>query len=366
MKKIRYAVVGLGHIAQVAVLPGFKESPHSELVALVSGSSKKLKELSKKYKVERSYDYDDYDECLKSGKIDAVYIALPNHLHESYAVRAAEAGIHVLCEKPIEVSSQASERMIRAARKNRVKLMIAYRLHFDPATLKAIQIANSGKIGDLRYFTSEFGYQLRTANIRMMPEEGGGPLNDIGIYCINAVRNLFRSEPTEVYAIASSPDKRFAGMHETVTAVLRFPQGKMATFTCSFGSAPISRYRIVGTRGDLSMDNAYEYVGKMKQILTVDEKKREWTYKAGDQFSAEIEYFSNCVRKNKDPEPSGQHAIADVKIIEALYRSIEKGSPISMKGKVTKPKTYPKMRLKIKKPAHREPKLVGVEQPSRG
>src|SRR5207249_2797665 len=148
-KRIRYAVVGLGYIAQVAVLPAFEHAgENSELHALLSSDSKKLKELSKKYDVPSTYLYEEYDQCLESGEIDAVYIALPNNMHREYTERAAQAGVHVLCEKPMATTERDCAAMIAAAQANRVKLMIAYRLHFEEANLSTIELIQSGKVGD--------------------------------------------------------------------------------------------------------------------------------------------------------------------------------------------------------------------------
>jgi predicted dehydrogenase len=142
--KVRYAVVGLGHIAQIAVLPAFAKAKNSELVALVSDDPKKLAKLGKKYNVPLRYSYDEYDACLCSGEVDAVYIALPNSLHREYTVRACRARVHVLCEKPMAVTESDCEAMIAAAKENRTRLMIAYRLHFEEANMKAVEIARSG------------------------------------------------------------------------------------------------------------------------------------------------------------------------------------------------------------------------------
>src|SRR5688572_18066158 len=197
---IRYAVVGLGHIAQVAVLPAFGNARrNSKLVALVSGDVFKRKQLSEKYGVEKTYSYEEYDACLASG-IDAVYIALPNHLHCEYAVRAARAGVHVLCEKPLALTEEDCGRMAAAAREAGVKLMTAYRLHFERANLEACEVARSGRLGEPRLFNSTFCTPVEPGNIRARRETGGGVLWDIGIYCINAARSLFRDEPVEVQA----------------------------------------------------------------------------------------------------------------------------------------------------------------------
>jgi glucose-fructose oxidoreductase len=134
--KVRYAVVGLGHIAQVAILPAFKMTRNSEIVALISGDPRKRKLLGKRYRSVPAFSYEDYEHVLE--QVDAVYLALPNHLHKEYAVRAADAGVHVLCEKPMAVTEQECEAMINAAQNNGVKLMVAYRLHFEKGNLEAI------------------------------------------------------------------------------------------------------------------------------------------------------------------------------------------------------------------------------------
>src|SRR5437762_4119027 len=152
---IRYAVVGCGHIAQVAVLPAFANARrNSKLAAIVSGHPVKREELRKKYDVAKALDYGHYDELLKSGEIDAVYIALPNSMHAEYSERAARVGVHVLCEKPMALSEAECELMGRVAREHPVKLMVAYRLHFERANLEAIEIARSGRIGEPRLFAS--------------------------------------------------------------------------------------------------------------------------------------------------------------------------------------------------------------------
>src|SRR4030095_159091 len=250
--KIRYAVVGLGYIAQIAVLPAFAKAKNSRLVALVSDDPEKLKKLSRKYDVPLTYSYDQYDECLRSGEVDAVYIALPNSMHRDYTVAACRAGIHVLCEKPMAVTESECEDMISAADENDVKLMIAYRLHFEEANLKAVELAQSGKLGEVRAFNSVFTIQVKEGDIRLKKDLGGGTLYDIGIYCKNAAQYIFQAEPIEVAAFdANNGEPRFEEVDEMTGAILRFPDERLATFTCSFGAADVSSYRIVGTKGSL-------------------------------------------------------------------------------------------------------------------
>jgi predicted dehydrogenase len=177
-RKIRYAVVGLGAFAQSDALPAFAEAENSQLVALVSGDPTKRAEIAQQYDVPYTYGYEDYDDLLMSGNIDAVYIALPDHLHCEYTVRAAQAGIHVLCEKPMATTVTECEQMIAAAKTHHVKLMIAYRLHLEPANLQAIEVVQSGQIGAPRIFTSLFTQQTCADNIRLKKETGGGTLDD--------------------------------------------------------------------------------------------------------------------------------------------------------------------------------------------
>ncbi len=252
---VRYALVGLGYFGQIAVLPAFAHARrNSRLVALVSDDPVKRRRLGKKYGVELLYSYEQYGQCLASGEIDAVYIALPNHLHRDYTVPACEAGVHVLCEKPMAVTEDECGDMIRAAEYGKVRLMIGYRLHFEEANLKAVEVVKSGRLGEPRIFSSVFTMQVEDPdNIRLNPiEQGGGTLYDIGIYCINAARYLFRAEPIEVSALsANRGDRRFRNVDEMTSAVLRFPGERLAAFTSSFGASSHGSYRIVGTKGDV-------------------------------------------------------------------------------------------------------------------
>ncbi len=199
--KVRYAVVGAGHIAQVAMLPAFAHAREtSELVALISSDPVKRKQLARKYRLDHTGDYDELEDVLAASGADAVYVAVPNHAHRTITERALAAGAHVLCEKPMAITEADCKAMIAAAQRADRRLMIAYRLHLDRATLRAIDLAHRGKLGELRYFSSVFSHQIRAGDIRTESELGGGALYDLGPYCINAARHLFRAEPTEVSA----------------------------------------------------------------------------------------------------------------------------------------------------------------------
>ncbi len=363
-QKIRYATVGLGHIAQTAVLPAFKHAENSELAALVTGNPGKDRELSERYSV-RAYAYADLENAVAEQQVDAVYIATPNSLHREYTERAARAGAHVLCEKPMAPTEEDCEAMMRAAEENKVKLMIAYRLHFNDANLRAVELAQSGDLGELRYFSSLFGLQVNAGNIRVRKDLGGGTLYDIGIYCINAARYLFRDEPIEVVGLtASNGEERFSEIEEMTGALLRFPRERLGVFTCSFGSTDVAQYDLVGTKGRLQLENAYEYRGELKCRITIDDKETEKTFKAGDQFAAELIYFSDCILNDRLPEPSGNEGLADVRIINAIYQSAKTGRTVRVEP-VPK-RRRPDLEMKIKRPPIEQPELVGGSAPHQG
>jgi glucose-fructose oxidoreductase len=364
-RKVRYAVIGLGHISQAAVLPAFKHATrNSELAALVSGTPKKLDALGRRYRVKHRCSYDEVDELFGSGEIDAVYIALPNHQHKDYTLRAAKAGLHVLCEKPMAVTARDCEQMIRATRQAKVKLMIAYRLHFEKANLEAAALARGGKLGELRFFSSDFAMQVADDNIRLEREMGGGPLYDIGVYCINAARYCFGADPVKVWASATkSADPRFKEIDETVVAAMRFKDERLATFTCSFGAADRSIYTVTGTKGSITVDPAYEYAAGLSYEMKLGEKTRKKKFAKSDQFAPELAYFSNCILNDRDPEPSGEEGLIDVRVIESMQRSIKSGRWETVGARQRSRR--PTKRQEIRRPAiRREPKLVEAQSAS--
>ncbi|HTJ43028.1 MAG TPA: Gfo/Idh/MocA family oxidoreductase [Kofleriaceae bacterium] len=357
-------VIGLGHFAQAAILPAFRYLDDVELTALVSGSTKKRDALRDRYEVEHAVDYDALDELLDLDRVDAVYIALPPDMHAEYAIKCARRGVHVLCEKPMAPSEEDCRAMIAACEAARVRLMIAYRLHFEAANLTAIDLAQGGKLGEPRFFVSSFSQQVREHNIRVQPRPGAGPLFDMGIYCINAARYLFRDEPYEVIAAAATNqlDARFKHADEAVAATLRFPNGKLASFVTSFGAHDRAHYEVVCTEGVLSLDQSYEYAADMKLTVENGVGPRQRTFHKRDQIAAEIEYFVKCVREGIDPEPSGYEGLADIRIIEAINRAVRTGRAEAIEP-IERPRR-PDLDQEIRVPPHGPPRLVEVESAS--
>ncbi|MGK3997568.1 Gfo/Idh/MocA family protein [Sorangium sp. So ce1024] len=363
-RKIRYAVVGAGNIAQVAVLPAFKNAAESsELVAIVSGDPDKRAALGERYGVSALGGYDDFEDVLKRARVDAVYIALPNTMHREYTERAAAAGVHVLCEKPMAMTEEDCEAMIRATKDRGVKLMIAYRLHFEEGNLKAVEIARSGKLGEVRVFTSLFTHVVRPGDIRTRSDQGGGALFDLGVYCVNAARYLFREEPSEALAVSLRLDERRAqDVDETTSAILRFPSGAVAQFTVSQGLASTSSFRIVGTEGELRVEPAFEYASDIKHYLTVGGKTEETTFKSRDQFAPELVYFSRCILEDREPEPSGLEGYADVRVMLAIQESAASGRAEAIAP--FQREQRPGLGQSIKKPPVDPPEPVKAPSPS--
>ncbi len=255
--------------------------------------------------------------------------------------------------------------MIDAARAGRVKLMTAYRLHFEEGNLEAVRICKSGDLGEIRLFHSVFCQQVEENNVRLAyePDQGGGPVFDMGVYCINAARYLFRDEPVEVTAFAGdNGERRFQTAGEMVSAVLRFPGNRMANFTVSFGAATVGRYIVVGTRGMLTADPASDYAGDIRLRVTVDGETQERTFPRRDQFGPELVYFSDCILNNREPEPSGEEGLIDVQIVRAIHRACEneRAVPVHSVRRDERPEPSQKMNF----PAVEEPELVDARMPS--
>jgi predicted dehydrogenase len=329
MKKVRYAVVGTGWISQIAFMPGLAQTGNSEMTAIVSGNPANAGKLAQFYGIEHIYSYDRYDEMLASGLVDAVYIALPNSMHADYAIRAARAGIHALVEKPLAIDAAECEAMIRAADQAGVYLMTAYRLHTEPGTLEAIDIIRRGEIGEPRLFSSVFSFPVGAGNHRLKAAHWGGPLQDIGVYCVNAVRHLFGSEPTEaIAAIASAPgDQRFAEVEEMVSATLRFPGDRLGQFLVSFGGDDLDQYRVIGTKGQIEVSPGYRFDRAIKLKLTRGGETVERTFPQYDQFSGQSAYFSDCILRGTRPEPDGGDGLADVVVMRAIEEAAKTGRP---------------------------------------
>jgi glucose-fructose oxidoreductase len=328
----------------------------------VSGDPAKLKKLSKGYGAPIAVGYDNFDRVLAD--VDAVYIATPNSEHADLAVRAARAGKHVLCEKPLAVTTAECDRIVAAFRAQGVYLMTAYRLHFDPITLEVLRHVRRRHLGELRYFSASFSMRVKPGNIRTRRETGGGTMYDIGIYCINGARMLFNAEPVSVSA--QSINGARSGMptvDDTTSAILRFEGDRLAALTCSFDAADVSAYRIVGTRGSILVSPAFEYAEPLAYTMTTAKGSRTRRGRKIDQFAGELLYFSDCILNSRKPEPSGEEGAEDVRIIEAIYESAHLGKTVALGA--ARPEAGPTSRQRHAEPPVSRPSLVHARGPHR-
>jgi len=363
-KKIRYAVVGVGWISQAAFLPGVEHTENSEVVALVTSDDLKAQRVGELYGIGQTYTYDEYDQMLQSGDVDAVYLATPNFDHVDLAVRTLNAGIHLLLEKPMAVSVAECERIIAASKNSGAKLMIAYRLHHEPGTLSALEVVRSHKLGKVRFFNSSFSQQVSGQNHRAKHGFWAGPVTDMGPYPLNAVRNLFGAEPVEVYASGVISDPQRFDFEDTVSVTLKFEDARMATFTVSYTGGDVDDYRVVGELGDIFVQPAYQVGTKIEYVTTIEKKKSHEGFPKLDHFGGELKYFSDCILNDREPEADGEEGMLDVRVFEAIERSLKTGEVQRLAPYQRSKRPVPSQVEELY--AVKEPRLVHASKPSEG
>ncbi len=332
-RKLGYAIVGLGGYATRQIMPQFRNCAHSRLAALVSGTPAKLTRYAAEYGVPATslYSYANFDRIRDNPDIDIVYVVLPNSMHAEYSIRAARAGKHVMCEKPMAVSVAECEAMIAASRQADRKLMIGYRSRFEPGNILAIELARGGHVGPTRIINAEHGFDAQPNQWRLdRALSGGGSLMDIGIYSLNAARYLTGEEPVAVSAIESTDraDPRFRTVEDRIDFMLRFPSGTIANCVSSYGSNH-NRYRVTGTDGHLDMEPATSYgVNPMTVRREGVTAPRAVTH--ANQFVGQLDHLSLCVKNDRQPIVAGEEGLADLRVIEAIYRSAREGRTVEL------------------------------------
>ena len=326
---VGFAIVGLGGYALNQIMPSFHGARRSHVAALVSGNPKKRARVAAAYGVsdDACFDYNSFDEMTSDDRIDAVYIALPSGLHASFVERAFAAGKHVLCEKPMALTSADCERMISASRKANRKLMIAYRCHFEPHNLLAMELMRDKVVGDIRLVRANEQYVMGPTN----PDEnwranrslaGYGPMEDYGIYGLQSALYLTGEMPTAIAAQMTRPagDPRFAEIASSVGTLMKFPSGAMAELFTSYDARSSNRGVVHGTTGTLEMDPATGYGGHEYILRTTDQRKLD----AGDpsvQFAAQFDHFADAIRDGVEIRTPGEMGLRDVRLMEAIFHS---------------------------------------------
>jgi predicted dehydrogenase len=325
-RKIGYAVIGLGRIAG-HFMPGVRNTTNSQITALVSGHRDKAERIAAEYQIPSSsiYSYETFDQIAHNPAVDAVYVALPNSMHAEYTIRAAKAGKHVLCEKPMATSVADSEAMIVACKAENVKLMIAYRCHYEPTNLRAVQLIRQGALGQVQAIESAFGFNIGKGEWRLNKKlAGGGPLYDVGIYSLNACRYLTGEEPEHISAYASviDHDGRFDQVEENVSWTMRFPSGIVASCSTTYGANMSGYFRVYGAKGWMQVDQAFVYEGEHLRAEFAGTKLDEPNpARDPSHFQAEAEHFSNCIQNGLEPKSPGEEGLRDMRYIAEIYRS---------------------------------------------
>jgi predicted dehydrogenase len=252
------------------------------------------------------------------------------------------------------------EAMIAACDAAGVRLMIAYRLHFEEASLQALEKVRDGTIGDPQSFSSVFSHMVKEGDVRTRAVPGGGALFDLGPYCVNAARTLFGEEPVEVFGWQTVRE----GIDEMTAALLKFSEGRIAQFTVHQGASFVSELRITGTTGDLRLDPAYEYAEGLKEFLTVDEETHQKKFAARDQFAPELIYFAQCLLDGDEPEPSGEEGLCDVRVLSAIVQSAQSGKAVTLAPFERRQHPDPSRQI-IKRPPVAKVEPVNAPAPSR-
>ena len=335
--RIGWAIVGLGQLALEEIMPAFRECKLSRPVALVSGHPDKAKKVAEAYGIKPTaiYDYESFDRLAENKEVDAIYIVLPNSMHAEFTMRGLRAGKHVLCEKPMSVTVEEAEKMVATALETGRKLMIAYRLHYEPMNRKVMELCRTKALGKIATISSTNGQDVKAPNIRLSGKLGGGPVGDVGVYSINAARYITGEEPAEVSAFAHQPtdDPRFREVPECVSFVLRYPSGIQAHCDCYFGSAESRNYRVHCKEGYIEMDPAFSYRGlrlKVKrakgEIGTPEDA--EIVIPPVNHFAAEMDHFSQCIIGDQIPSTPGEMGVADMRIIAAIEEAVRTGEVV--------------------------------------
>jgi predicted dehydrogenase len=328
-KKVGFAIVGLGRFGAGQLLRSMPECKYARPVALVSGHPDKAKKLAAQYGVSEKaiYNYENFDSIKDNPEVDVVYVVLPNSMHCEYTVRAAKAGKHVMCEKPMAVSVSECQQMVDACKGANRKLAIGYRLRHEPYNQKAIELVQTKKYGPARIIESAHSFNIGPNEWRADKAlAGGGPVMDLGIYCINASRYLTGEEPTHVSAQTYTPegDARFKNVDGQMVFSLKFPSGVLSNCTTSYMHHYLGYARVMAEQAEILLQPAFSY-GGLKLHVRARQGEEDINLPDVNQFASEMDHFARCVLDNKQPVTPGEEGLKDMKVIEALYKSAGSG-----------------------------------------
>jgi predicted dehydrogenase len=332
-KRAGFALVGLGRLSIQELIPAFRVSKKAKLTALVSSDPAKAQKLAQENGVNSDsiYDYKNFGRIKGNKEVQVVYVVLPNSMHAEYTIRAARAGKHVLCEKPMEVSVTKCQQMISECRHAKVKLMVAYRIQYEPMNRAMQRLVREKPFGEVKYIESANLQKVEQMEWRLRKElSGSGAVGDLGVYCINTIRFLLGQEPIEIFAQTFRPvgDPRFKEVDATIIWQMRFPSGVLANCACSFDGHRTPSYRVVADRGTFGMDPSFPYRG-LKMFAQPNEPPLPEIGQT-DQFANELDHIADCVVNDREPYTPGEEGLQDQRIIEAIFESAKRGKIVQL------------------------------------
>ena len=328
-KKFGVALVGLGSYSTNQLAPALQQTSRCQLAGIVTGTPEKAEKWRKQYNIpdKNIYNYETFDRIAENKDIDIVYVVLPNSMHHEYVIRAAKAGKHVICEKPMAVSAKQAEEMIAACKKASVKLYIGYRLHFEPFNQEAARIGQSKEFGQVKIVESSMGFKIGDPTQWRLKKAlaGGGAMMDVGVYAIQAARYCTGLEPISVTAQEFKTDPvKFKEVDETIFWQMEFPGGIVSTSSTSYATS-VQRLFIAAENGWLELRPAFGY-----GPLAGRTHKGELNLPIVNHQAAQFDGMATCILENKDCGASGEEGLKDMRVIEAIYKSVATGKKIKV------------------------------------
>lgn len=328
--KVRWGIIGTARHAANTWLPGCKASASGDVAAIASRSADKAQAFAAEHGIPKSYG--SYEDMLAADDIDAVYIPLPNHLHKEWSIKAAEAGKHVMCEKPLGLNAAEAEEMVAAFAGTGLKFAEAFQWRHHPQGQKVRELVKAGVIGDLRLIDAGFSFYLdRTGDVRLNKDMGGGALYDVGCYPISFARYITGQEPLTVTAQAEWGE---TGVDTLLVATMAFPGGVLAHINCAFTLPQRRYYTVVGPEGSLTVNGAYNPKDdRPGHVIRLGEDRiAQETYDVGahNSYTLMIEDFNRAVLDDRDPLFPAEDAIDNMRVIDAVYKAAREGGTVKV------------------------------------
>ncbi|WP_165248320.1 Gfo/Idh/MocA family protein [Paludisphaera soli] len=325
---LRWGLLGCARICRRGLIPGIRASESGTLAALASRSGDQAKAWAAEFGIPKAYA--SYEELLADPEIDAVYIPLPNELHKPWSEKAADAGKHVLCEKPLALDADEARAMAEHCRSRGVLLMEAFMWRHQPRTHAVRKLVDDGAIGELRQVRATFSFPIDPGDWRLDPKRGGGPMWDVGCYGVNAARLFAKGEPTRVEAVGRLAPN---GVDLTVAAVLQFPGDVLATVDCSFEQPFQCVYELVGSRGVLTVPDGFlppvegpgatlRTMAAPSDVAASDDRTESLTFPAVDQYAAMVDAFDRSVAAGALEAPA-EDGVAQMRVLDAVLRGVK-------------------------------------------